>query len=418
MPKFRKKLIPNDFTLPKDFFSAGIHAGIKKKGLPDLGGIISLEKSATAGLFTSSGFTGHSIDICRKQLKKNRYYYGVLVSSGNSNTATGKEGYRDSVNMLSGLSSAAGKSLGQKISKSDLLISHTGVIGKRLPIKKILKSIPGLAENILGKIHSQKGKNPSDQKDFAKAIMTTDTRPKGARVTVTQGDSFSISGVAKGAGMIAPNMATFLCYLTTDARVNPPQLQKCLKEAVDLSFNRLTIDGDMSPDDSVIMMANGSSNIKMGLENIKIFQESLNELTLYLAREILLDGEGTTKVIKINVQGAKNNEGARIAALAISNSMLVKTAFFGEDANWGRVLTALGYSGAIFNLSKVNLFFGPHQVCRNGQGVKFSESEVKKYLENSEIDLNLDLGLGRGSYFIYTTDLTYEYVKINADYRT
>jgi glutamate N-acetyltransferase/amino-acid N-acetyltransferase len=290
----------------------------------------------------------------------------------------------------------------------------------------ILKNIPRIETKLNQTLEIESQKEVSKMEGFARAIMTTDTRMKMIKAVIEfakgkkdgSPSEISISGVAKGSGMIAPGMATMLSYIITDAGIRKKDAQSMLEKAVASSFNSITVDGDMSPDDSVIMLANGASNIQLTKENLPIFQNALNLVTAYLAREIIKDGEGATKIIQIQIQGAEDHTQAKKAALAIANSLLVKTAFFGEDANWGRILTALGYSGCSFTLSRVNLFFGKYQLCKNGQGVVFDETELKAYLKNKEINIFLKLGKGKGQAKVLTTDLSYDYVRINADYRS
>ncbi len=410
---------PGSYLLPQGFISAGISAGIKKKASLDLGILLSVPKAATAGMFTSSRFRGHCIDICRDQLTSNRYSYGCIVNSGNSNTATGALGRSHSERMRQALAEQMQQSpaWNATIQGADLLISHTGVIGFPLPIDKIEESIP----NFYQFMNSTSAVQDCNQESFARAIMTTDTRPKSASVLVTTTKGhFRLSGVAKGAGMIAPNMATMLCYLSTDANLAPELLQELLEKSVQRSFNSITIDGDMSPDDSILLFANGASqvNIIAGSEEAEAFDNGLQELTMYLAKEIVRDGEGANKLVTISVSGAATVQQAKQAALTIANSMLVKTAFFGEDANWGRILTALGYSGVPYQQEDVQLFFGSFQLCRDGQGLAFDEDDLKKYLSQAEFAILLKIGKGDGQATVFTSDLSYDYVKINADYRS
>lgn len=410
----------DDFILPRGFFANGIHAGIKKNNIPDLGVLLSLYPAASAGMFTSSHFKGHCIDICKERLSKTKKFYGVIVNSGNSNTATGQQGRKDSEKILELLYESINKNYKDykenpsdtALSAENFLISHTGVIGFPLPMDNISKAVPSLTSSI-------PFSEQNSQKSFATAILTTDSKAKGGRIQgEIDGKKFTLSGVAKGAGMIAPNMATMLCYISTDLDIEKNLLQQALEKSVFQSFNAITVDGDMSPDDSVIIFANGSSGIKLEKDNMDLFQDSLNELTLYLAKQMLLDAEGANKLIEIRVYGAKNDSQARHAGLTIANSLLVKTAFFGNDANWGRILTALGYSKVDFNLEEVNLNFGPYTLCKNGQGQSFNEEELLAYLKNKEIKVELTIGNGPGQSTVYTTDLSYEYVRINADYRS
>jgi glutamate N-acetyltransferase/amino-acid N-acetyltransferase len=410
----------NDFSLPRGFVAAAVAGGIKKDGSLDMGLLMSLEPAETSGLFTSSQFTGHCVDICRERLKSRKEFLGVLATSGNSNTATGAQGRQDSERLLAELSHALKPEI--SLAARDLLISHTGVIGERLPMDKMEQALPELGQALAQKWQQSTAEpdKQQSQKEFAQAIMTTDSHPKGASITIAHPDGhYRLSGVAKGAGMIAPNMATMLCYITTDAALSGQDMTSMLAYSIERSFNSITIDGDMSPDDTVLFMANGASGITISTEqDKKLFAQALEQLTLHLAKELVRDGEGASKLVTITVHEAATYEQAKQAGLTVANSLLVKTAFFGEDANWGRIITALGYSETAFELSKISLYLGPHPLLRRGEAVPFSEKELKGLLAQSEFSVDIYLAQGEQSATVYTSDLSYDYVKINAEYRS
>lgn len=418
------KILANDFTLPRGFVAAAAPGGIKKDGSLDMGLLLSLEPAETRGMFTSSQFTGHCVDLCRERLKTQKKFQGVLATSGNSNTATGKQGRQDSETLLNEISRLLYQQQQLPLEASSLLISHTGVIGERLPMAAIQQALPQLSQALAPKWQQSQSAAALDhdhsQKDFAQAIMTTDTYPKAASVVIPHAKgTYRLSGVVKGAGMIAPNMATMLGYITTDAALSAQDMTAMLAYSVERSFNSITIDGDMSPDDSLLFMANGASGVTIASQEDKeIFARALEELTLHLAKELVRDGEGATKLVAITVHEAATYEQAKQAGLTIANSLLVKTAFFGEDANWGRIITALGYSENAFELDKISLELGPYPLLHRGEAVDFSETQIKRVLAQSEFEIDLYLDQGGQSATVYTSDLSYDYVKINAEYRS
>jgi glutamate N-acetyltransferase/amino-acid N-acetyltransferase len=292
-------------------------------------------------------------------------------------------------------------------------VSSTGVIGQPLPMERVRMSIPALIEGLDG----------GTLADVSRAIMTTDTFPKlEVRQGSASGVPFTIAGVAKGAGMIMPNMATMLAFIVTDAAVEPAWLKKVFKEANDASFNIISVDGDMSTNDTALIMANGMAGnppITAGTPDADTFAGLLEDLLLALAKEIVKDGEGATKFVTITVKGARSAAEAKQAAMAAANSLLVKTAFFGQDANWGRILAAIGYSGADVDPDKAELFFDGVQMVKNGVFIGGdAESRGTQVLQKKEFTVTVDLRLGEGHATVYTSDLSYDYVKINADYRT
>jgi glutamate N-acetyltransferase/amino-acid N-acetyltransferase len=292
------------------------------------------------------------------------------------------------------------------VKKEDVLVASTGVIGRMLPMENIRKAIPKI------KCTADGGH------DLERAIMTTDTVPKEVAV---KADGFTIGGMLKGAGMIHPDMATMLCFLTTDAAVDAGFLREALNKAVAVSFNMLSVDGDGSTNDTVVIMANGAAGgkiIKKGSDKAKVFQEALDKACIYLAREAASDGEGATKLIEARVIGAKNLDDARKAARTIISSSLVKTAIYGADPNWGRVLAAAGRSGAALEEAKTELYIGDNCVVKNGTPLDFDEKALVKYMKGKEVYLTLDLHLGKAEATAWGCDMTEEYIKTNAEYTT
>jgi glutamate N-acetyltransferase/amino-acid N-acetyltransferase len=329
----------------------------------------------------------------------------IVVNSGNANACTGKQGTRDAGEIISSVSKETG------ISPALVYISSTGVIGTPMPMERIRPSLKKLAEGI--------GKSSID--DVAKTIMTTDTFPKMVHKRLKIGDKTgTISGICKGAGMIAPNMATMLCFILTDIAVGHKTLDAVLRSAVKKSFNRITIDGDMSTNDTVMMMANGvlgNKPVSMKSPDLKPFQTALDEITYDLSRLIVKDGEGATKLIEVVVKGARNEADAEKAAFAVANSSLVKTAVYGNDANWGRIFCAAGYSGIPFKEEKTDIWFNRVMVVKNGIANN-KDKEATETLKSKEVRITLDLHAGKAEAKVLTCDLTEDYIRINAEYRT
>lgn len=386
------------------FKAAGIACGLKKNGKKDLGLIFSTVPANVAGVFTKNKVQGAHILLDRKRIKSG-LCQAVVVNSGNANCCTGKQGINDAKNMAMVCASELG------ISEELVLVASTGVIGEPLPIEKIKKASPGLVKALAAEGFD----------DLAKAIMTTDTVPK---IVSIQGDiegkTFTITGVAKGSGMICPNMATMLCFICTDIKASPQFLHKALDDATKRSFNRITIDGDMSTNDTVIIMANGVSEavVQSSTKN-NSFQKALNEVMLTLAKKLIKDGEGATKLVEIVVKGALSDTDAYKIADTVANSNLVKTAFFGEDANWGRIVAAAGRADAPVNPDKIDIFFDDIMMVKNGLGCgKAAEAASTKVLKKPEFAVLIDLHQGKGFSSVLTCDFSIDYVKINADYRS
>ena len=338
---------------------------------------------------------------------KKRMAQAIITNSGCANAATGKEGYRGCVSCFDG-----GCPEQLKITEEHVLVSSTGVIGKRLPVKKI--------ESGIGKL--VKGLNETGIEDAEAAMMTTDKYPKIAiRKGVVGAKDITICGIAKGAGMIEPNMATLLTYVMTDALIDAKALNTVFHQAINSTFNSISVDGCMSTNDMAIILANGlagNNPLEKAQAGLQRFRDMLTDVLMELCQAVVKDGEGATKFISIMVEGAKSKSDARRAAYAIANSNLVKTAFFGEDPNWGRIIAALGSSGIPLEKEKISLSIGNMMVFSQNTPVNINLAKLKDVFHGGNIDIDVDLGGGDKSYSVYTSDLSYDYVKINADYST
>jgi glutamate N-acetyltransferase/amino-acid N-acetyltransferase len=376
--------------------------GLKKApGKPDLGLIFCPEGAACAGLFTRNRVKAAPVVISRGRVKAGRCR-AVLVNAGNANACTGAQGVAAARETGRAVASELG------IPEAQVLLASTGVIGLPLPADKIIAALPSLARDLSGA--DQKGLS-----GLASAIMTTDTFAKTAW---RGGEGFRVAGVAKGAGMIAPDMATMLAFVLTDAAVGAAALKALLAQAAETTFNRVTVDGDTSTNDTLIALASGKGRPLTG-PALEGFAESLFGVCYDLARMIARDGEGATRLIEVRLKGARTPREALAAARAVANSPLVKTAVFGRDANWGRVMAALGRSGARFEPSRVGISFGGVQVVREGIGLgEEAEAAAARKMEAPEIVLAVDLGSGEAEELVWTCDLSPEYIRINADYRT
>jgi glutamate N-acetyltransferase/amino-acid N-acetyltransferase len=331
----------------------------------------------------------------------------IVVNSGNANACTGGQGMDDALMTTRLVAEGLG------IPDEATLVASTGVIGVPMPMERLLPRIPPLVEGLA----------EGSLEDVAQAIMTTDTFPKmEVRGGEAGGKHYTVAGIAKGAGMIMPNMATMLSFLVTDAAVEPDWLRKAFKDAVDVSLNMISVDGDTSTNDTAMIMANGMAGnqpLKGGDPDSDRFVQLLRELLLSLAKQIVRDGEGATKFVEINVKGGRTEADAKQAAMAIANSCLVKTAFFGQDANWGRIMAAVGYSGVQIDPFRIELLFDDVQMVKNGIFAGGdAEARGTEVLKKSEFSVTVNLWLGEGQATVYTSDLSYDYVKINADYRT
>jgi glutamate N-acetyltransferase/amino-acid N-acetyltransferase len=394
-----------DFEV-RGFLFSGISAGIKKNGKRDLGLICSEVPAQVAGLFTTNAVKAAPVRLDMGRIKRG-LCQAVIVNSGNANACTGGQGLKDARRV----SSLVARHLG--IDERLVFPSSTGVIGSPLPMKKIERGIPELIENL----------SPGGWMNTVEAMMTTDTFPKVEAATCRiKGKKVKLCGMVKGAGMIRPDLATMLSFLVTDAHIQSPLLQKILETAAEASYNRITIDGETSTNDTVLLLANGMAGHpslnRMGRDG-EAFQSMLSRVCRNLAESLVKDGEGATKFIEIVIRGARNRDDAKQAAYAVAHSPLAKTAFFGEDANWGRILCALGYSGARINPNRIDLFFDKFPVVRNGMGVGSRlEEKAGQVLKNKSFRIMVDLHQGKSSFSVLTTDLSIDYVKINASYRS
>ncbi|GIN76665.1 bifunctional ornithine acetyltransferase/N-acetylglutamate synthase [Bacillus paralicheniformis] len=388
---------------PKGYLAKGVHCGLRysKK---DLGIIISSRPAVSAAVYTQSHFQAAPIKVTQESLKKSAHLQAVIVNSANANACTGEQGLKDAYEMRRQSADMLG------IEPELVAVSSTGVIGEYLNMESITKGISLLAET-----------EPAEG-DFEEAILTTDTVIKQTCYELTiGGQRVTIGGAAKGSGMIHPNMATMLGFVTTDACIEESALQRALREITDVSFNQITVDGDTSTNDMVLVMANGcagNERLHEEHEDWPVFKKGLQLACTDLAKQIARDGEGATKLIEVEVNGAKSNLEAQIIAKKIVGSNLVKTAVYGTDANWGRIIVAIGDSMAAVTPEKVEIYLGGQCLFKNNEPQPFSEELAKTYLENSEVKIEVRLQEGDGKGTAWGCDLTYEYVKINASYRT
>ncbi len=387
------------------FLANGISVGIKDDKKKDLGLIYSTIPAKVAAVFTRNTFKAAPVLIDTERVKKG-LAQAVITNSGCANAATGKEGYSDALIVSAALS----KQL--KIKEELVLLGSTGVIGKRLPVKKI--------EGGIGKLVG--GLNEFGIEDAEEAMMTTDKYPKIAiRRGIVGAKDITICGIAKGAGMIEPNMATLLTYVMTDALIDAKALNTVFHQAIDSTFNTISVDGCMSTNDTAIIMANGlagNNPLEKAQARLQRFRDMLSDVLMELAQAVVKDGEGATKFITIMVEGAKSRSDARRAAYSIANSNLVKTAFFGEDPNWGRIIAALGSSGIPLEKEKISLSIGGLTVFAQDTPANINLSKLKGIFQKDRIDVHVQLGGGDKSYCVYTSDLSHDYVNINADYST
>jgi len=388
---------------------AACEAGIRYEGRKDLMLIELCEGSRVAGVFTKSKTASAPVDWCREALASNKGARALIVNSGNANAFTGMRG-RQAVEMTADAVSA-----NTGCHPGEVFIASTGVIGEPLDVS----TFDGCLKSLKGELKSD------GWQDAAEAIMTTDTFPKLSTVDFAlAGQTYTLNGMAKGAGMIAPDMATMLSFMFTDAPIGRDVLQAALMEAVDLSFNSITIDGDTSTSDTVLLFATGGSEQGESIDDPKdprgdAFRDALKGLTRDLAQAIVKDGEGLSKFVTIHVEGAETTEAARIIALSIGNSPLVKTAIAGEDPNWGRVVMAVGKSGEAADRDALSIWFGDQLVAQNGEiSSDYLEADAANYMKNTEITLKVDVGVGTAGATIWTCDLTHDYISINADYRS
>ena len=403
------KIIEGGVCAPQGFVASGVHCGIRKnKSKRDIALIYSEALATAAAVYTTNKVKGAPLTVTKNNIE-NGYAQAVICNSGNANTCNA-----NGIEIAEQMCDLVGKELG--IDPKDVIVASTGVIGQPLNIEPIAKGIPMLKKE-LSRDGSQKA---------AEGIMTTDTRLKELSLSfMIDGVECKIGGIAKGSGMIHPNMATMLVFITTDCKISSKMLNEALSTDIQSTFNMVSVDGDTSTNDMVSILANGmagNTEITEKDEKYEAFMKALNTLTVYLCRKIAGDGEGATKLLECTVEGAYDEANAKTIAKSVICSSLVKAAMFGSDANWGRVLCAIGYSGATVDVNKVFVSFksskGEIPVCENGAGIEFSEEKAKEILLENEITIVIKLGDGNGKATAWGCDLTYDYVKINGDYRT
>lgn len=395
-------------TMPKGFKANGVCADLKGNGALDVGLVVSEVPANIAGVYTSNLVKGHSLTRSIKVINKGGKVRGMIVNAKNANAGVGPIGEEDAQQVANAVAAELG------VTPDEIITASTGVIGIRLPYEKIIAVVPELVGGL-----------SSDEESAHRAelaMMTTDTEPKevAAKITMKDGTEVTIAAMAKGSGMIHPNLATMISEFTTDADIEPELLHKMLKEAVSHTFNRVTVDGDTSVCDMVVVMANGMSGatITEGSEDAELFQEAFTSLALDLAKMIASDGEGATKFVEIEVKGARDEYDAYLVVSAIAKSPLCKTAIFGMDANWGRIATAAGYSGAKFDPNGLSISLCGVQMCKDGVSIEFSEEEMAELLKAHDINVLVELKEGDAYDRMFTCDYSYDYIKINGSYRS
>ncbi|MFH1369232.1 MAG: bifunctional glutamate N-acetyltransferase/amino-acid acetyltransferase ArgJ [Elusimicrobiota bacterium] len=399
--------------LPKGFVASGIHCGIaKKRNKKDIAIFFSLYPAVASGMFTSNLVKAAPVLLSQKYLRNGKNFRGIVANSGCANACTGRKGMDDAETVCE----ASAKLL--KVESGEILAASTGVIGQFLPLARAQSGLKKLAVQVL--------KGRSSETAAVEAIMTTDTFPKVARrEALIDKRRITIWGCAKGAGMIHPSMkpfhATMLSFIMTDASITPFALDKALNNAVEKSFNCVSVDGDTSTNDTVLALANGAAlnrQISDKDKNLAVFEGALTGVCLELAKMVAADGEGATKFIEIEVKNADTEKTAKRIAETVATSPLVKTAVFGNDANWGRIMAAAGRSGAKINPDRIDVFFGKLMVARRGTAVKFSERKALRILKDKKVRITVDLHQGKKSAKYYTCDFSFDYVKENASYRS
>ena len=395
-------------TMPKGFMASGVCADLKGEGKLDFALVYSKTPATVSGVYTSNLVKGHSLQRSIKLIDNGEKKHAIAINAKNANACVGPEGEKDAEK----IALAIAKEL--NISSSEVLTASTGVIGIRLPVEKMISHVPELVSSL--------SEDEASAHNAELAMMTTDTVPKevAAKITLQNGKEVTIAAMAKGSGMIHPNLATMICVFTTDAKIEKAVLDKMLKKAVSHTFNRVSVDGDTSVCDSVMVFANGESGVEIteGSEDHDIFYSTLEQLSTDLARMIACDGEGATKLLEVKVKGAATENDAKLVVTAIARSPLCKTAIFGEDANFGRFITAAGYSGAFFDPDKLDMYVGDLKVCENGDATITDEEAAARILSQHDIEVTVDLNAGTFEDRMFTCDFSYDYVKINGSYRS
>ena len=389
-------------NFPRGFRSAGVYCGIKKPGLLDLALIVSETESSVAGMFTTNRACAAPVQWSQQAVAGGRAR-AIVANSGNANCLTGAQGIRDAQRMAE----LVAKRLG--CAPTQVVVASTGVIGVPLPMTAVESGIAQAFERL----------TDGDDRTTADAILTTDSASKRAALEVsTPAGAVRIGAIAKGAGMIAPNMATMLAFITTDAAIDPADLQACLARVVNATFNCITVDGDTSTNDMVVALANGASGVQLTGDALQPFEQGLYQVCEYLAKRIVKDGEGASRIFEVRVSGAADADAARRIARTIAESQLVKTAVHGGDPNWGRIIAAAGRAGAPIDVSRARLYLQGTLVFENGQPTEYDERALVEAMQTDEVAIALTLSDGDGKAHFWSSDLTAEYVQINAHYRT
>ena len=411
------KSVDGGVAAPQGFYAVGVQAGVKYENKYDIALVFSQVQAQAAGVYTRNLVKAHPLYLTQRHLQ-NGLAQAIVINSGNANACVGESGDQAALAM------AQIVAMFLAVPLEDVLVASTGVIGVEIPLDKVLTGIRAASAELLMDmvkgIRGQKETAGDGAHRAALAIMTTDTtvKERAYELPCSQGGVITLGGMAKGSGMIHPNMGTMLGFLTTDANLAASELQRILREAVDESFNMVTIDGDTSTNDMVLFLANGASGTTLSGEDLLNFEKMVKNMCVQLAQDIARDGEGASKFMAVTVSGAKTKEDARKIAKSICGSSLVKTALFGEDANWGRIFTAAGYAGAEFNPGLVDILLGDLIVAQAGKGVAFSEEKAKEILGLKDVQISLNLHIGEEHATAWGCDLTHEYVTINGSYRT
>ena len=422
------KPIDGGVAAPKGFYAVGVQAGVRYAGKYDVALVYSQLQAQAAGVYTRNLVKAHPLYLTKRHLQ-NGLAQAIVINSGNANACVGEVGDQAALAMAQAAATA------MAIPAEDVLVASTGVIGVEMPIDKVLNGIRAASTELRDTLAALTAEScgtlaaaevePQNASDdgahrAALAIMTTDTTVKeyAYELPCAQGGVIRLGGMAKGSGMIHPNMGTMLGFLTTDANIPSAELQRILRAVVDDSFNMVTVDGDTSTNDMVLLLANGASGVRLIGEDLINFEKMVKMICSRLAQDIARDGEGAGKFMAVTVSGAKTKEDARKIARSVCGSSLVKTALYGEDANWGRIFTAAGYAGADFNPDKVDIFLGDISVAEKGRGVAFSEEKAKEVLSAEDVYIRLNLNLGEEQATAWGCDLTHEYVTINGSYRS
>ena len=398
------KIIEGGVTAPKGFRASAVTCGIKNPEATrlDLALIVSDTPTVTDAVFTTNKVRAGCVRVCQQHIKESDTR-AIIANSGNANACTGVQGIQDAKAMTKAVAEEIGVKMRQ------VLVCSTGIIGMPLPIERILPKVPDAVAKL----------NDKGSEAAMRAIMTSDTQPKtfAVEVPVGKSGSFRIGGICKGAGMICPNMATMLCFITTDAKIGKDEMKRSMRYAVEKSFNCITIDGDTSTNDTVIVMSNGQSGlptIKKNSPEAELFRCALHKVMLELAKMIVCDGERVTKFVEIRVRNARTLTDARKVAETVAKSLLVKCSFHGCDPNWGRIIHAVGYSGARIREELIDIYFGGLMACKGGLVTKTPVSEMEKIVKEPKFTVTIDLNLGTSGYTVYTSDLSEEYVDFNS----